>query len=272
VATGSGPITTGSPGLQLILCQDEIFDGYEIKPFVLAGGAAADPMIQKVIRGCTFKNSTQPAIVIDEAANVLIEDNVFQDLDSGVPGKGVFAIYLRGDDTIDGVVIRGNTFARIGADGMQLGDTGRHVTNVLIEDNVFTSGPGIGENAIDVKGVDGPVVIRGNTWSGFRPCLSPAKGGTQGCSGSEGAGVVIHEGEGAGRANDVTVVDNLAFDNTRGLVVNHADNVTIEGNTFRDSLELHIFVGDVTACRLGENVFEGSGEPVVDQGSDCAEP
>lgn len=268
-ATGSP--ATGEPVSELILCEGEVFDGYEGKPFVLAGGVAADPTVRKVIRGCTFRNGSQAAIVLDEAVNVLIEDSVFEDIRSGVPGRGVFAIYIRGDHAIEDVTIRNNTFRRIGADAMQLGDTGRLVSDIRIEGNTFI-GDGVGENAIDVKGVGGPVVIRGNTWSGYRPCLSPSKGGTQDCSGSEGAGVVIHEGEGAGRAHDVTVVDNVAFDNTRGIVVNHADGVTIAGNTFRDSIEVHIFVGDVTGCDLGANVFEGTGEPVVDQGSDCATP
>ena len=273
VASGSQPASpSASPAAELILCQDRVFDGYTTRPFVLDGGVAADPSVLKIIRGCTFRNSTLPAIVLADTVNVLIEDNLFEDIRTNIPGDGVHGIYVRGDRRIDRVIIRGNTFRRIGADGMQLGDTGRHVTNIVIEQNTFSGSAEVGENGIDVKGVDGPIVIRGNTWSGFRPCESPKKGGTQDCSGSDGAGIVVHEGEGGGRPHGVTVIDNVALDNTRGMDVSHADDVTIVGNTFRGSLEWDIFVGDVSGCTLGTNTFEGSSGSVVVQESDCRPP
>ena len=188
-----------------------------------------DPTVRKVIRGLTFRDLREPAIIIVRATNVLIEDCEFLNIRSGVVGNGVHAIAIRGLKPARSIVIAGNLFADISADGIQAADSGRLVSRLAITDNLFFAPtyPG-GENGIDIKGANGPVLIENNVVRGFRPC----DGNTKECSGSQGAGIVIHDGEASGRASNVIVRNNDIGECTYGLIVNDADNITVGPNLF----------------------------------------
>lgn len=242
-----------------ILCDNQVFDGYTTKPFVLDSETDQDPTIQKVIRNCTFRNSSQPAVVLRDARNVLIEGNTFENIRTHIPGDGVHAINIpcRLPCAIDTVVIRNNTFADIGADGIQLGEEGRFIGQVVIENNVFTGSDEVGENAVDVKGVDGPIYVLDNTIQGFRPCESPKSGGQQDCSGSAGAGMVIHSGSSSGIPVNVTVRQNRFLDNTLGLVVSRrASHIIVRDNVFSRNLGTGLLVARTTSIQVLNNVLE----------------
>jgi hypothetical protein len=246
-----------------VLCDGQTYDGYQERPFVLDGGVDADVRVLKVIRNCTFRNSRSSAIMLRNARNVLIENNRFENIRTGVPGEDVSAINIPGVGRASDITLRGNTFDAIGSDGIHVADGGRNVTNLVIEGNRFAGSEDVGENAVDVKGADGPITIRNNTWAGFRPCPTEPRSARRDCSGSNGAGLVVHDGRFSGRARNVTIVGNTAIDNTRGLVIDNADRVWVTGNVFRDSLEVHLYVEDATECVLAGNTFEGHGTPVL---------
>lgn len=252
------PTSTVLPG-SLVLC-----DGNQnASPIKLDGGVYADPSVLKIIRNCTYDHIVgSHAIVLNGARNVLIEGNTFADIHSGVVGTGQHGIAIRGINLADSIVIRGNTFMDIGADGIQMADGGRNVRNVLVEDNTFTYQGGTriggwtgGENAIDVKGVDGPVTLRGNTVIGYLPCDAGDE-----CSGSNGVGVVVHDGDPAGRAHDVLVEGNTFTGSVTGLNVTDADDVSIRSNTFRDQLSIHVRVTSAAVgCTHKGDTFSGTG-------------
>jgi uncharacterized protein YdeI (BOF family) len=266
VPTAVPPATPAPPAAAgtLVLCDGRVFDGFTKAPFKLDGGVYADPSVLKIIRGCTFRNGSSAAIALHDARNVLIENNTFFNLRSNVAGVGVIAVRIAGDRLSRDVTIRGNTFDAIGADGIQMADAGSQVVNVVVEGNRFHGSDAVGENAIDVKGVMGPVYLRGNTWSGFRPCETG-----QDCSGSNGPGIVVHEGTPSGRAQNVWITGNFAIDNVYGINVSHADRITISGNVMRDSLLVHLRINDVSGCVLGSNTFTGTGASTDISASDC---
>jgi len=259
LATVSALAREGSAaGSTRILCENKVFDGYKDKLFVLGSAVDRDPAIQKVIRNCTFRNGVQPPIVIQDARNVLIEGNTFENIRTGIPGDGIHAINIpcRGSCQIDAIVIRNNTFTDIGADGVQLGEEGRAISNVTIEGNVFTGSDAVGENAVDVKGVNGPIYLIGNTIQGFRPCESPKLGGRQDCSGSRGAGIIIHAGDPSGIPVNVTVQRNRFSNNTLGLAVSKgAGNIVVLENEFAGNREHGLLVQDVKSIKIFNNVF-----------------
>jgi hypothetical protein len=245
---------TPEPTPELVLCDGETFDGFTTTPFDLNGGAMSDPEVRKVIRNCTLRNarSDVPAIRLAQAANVLIEGNTFLNISSGQAGNDTHAIDLLGNHPLSDVVIRGNHFEDIGADGVQLGSVGRSISRVTIEGNTFLApddgesvvpqGLGTvpwsgGENGVDVKGVAGPIFVAGNRFVGFDECESPVRGGTHWCSGSSGVGVTVHEGGSiATPPTGVTLRANVYEDNAVGLDISSAEDVRIEseqliGNT-----------------------------------------
>lgn len=266
---GAALPSSASAGSVLVLCDHRTFDGYTKPPFRLSGGVYADPNVLKVIRSCTFRHASVAAIRLENARNVLIEGNLFYDIRTGVPGVGVSAVAILGASASDNITLRGNHFWEIGADGVQLAGSGRLVSNVRIEWNTFTGSEAVGENAIDVKGVNGPVLIRANTWSGFRPCQSPRLGGTQDCTGSSGAGVVVHHDAASGRPRNVSLIANTAINNTAALAVWNSDIVTVSGNTFKYSLAWQLSMRYLTGCRLGANTYVGSATRLIIKSTDC---
>lgn len=276
-----------------VLCDGQTFDGYTSTPFKLDGGSAADANVQKVIRNCTFTNSKVPGITLRNANNVLIENNTFSNIRTRQPGVGVHGINAACATQCIDITVRGNKFKQIGADGIQIGDTGRKVVNFIIEQNTFIGTTGTGENAVDIKGADGPIIIRGNLVKGFRPCVSPKKGGTQDCSGSPGEGIVLHRGRAAGAPGNLTVEDNTFEDNVfglsvsrtlpnvvvrnnkfmsnlkTGLLVSNADEIRAEYNTF-DSNPKHISVKNTSPCTLVGNTYS-NGTPLATKGASCTQ-
>ncbi len=296
------PTATSATATVRVLCDGQVYDGYTARLFQLDSATDQDPTIQKVIRNCVFRNSNIPAIVINNAKNVLIEGSTFENIRTNTPGDGVHAINItgpRGDGVVDNITIRNNTFKWIGADGIQLGQNTRAITNVHIQNNEFVAREGVGENAVDVKGAEGPIYIAGNTMHGFRPCVSPKTNppGTQDCTGSNGPAITIHEGGIIGTsASNVMVENNDLYDNTFGLSITAgAKNITVRGNHIHDNLTAGIMVDGVDSisitdntftnnpiqikllsspqsggfCAVHQNTFVGSGKQVVQKNSVC---
>lgn len=250
-----------------VLCDGQTFDGFTRAPIILGKNAVDyNPDVQKIIRNCTFRNGIgAPGIVITQASNVLITGSTFENIHSGTAGKGQHGIYIRGALAADNITIENSTFADIGGDGIQVADSGRLVTNLTIRGNTFTGhvvreAPfdwAGGENAIDIKGADGPVLIEGNTASGFAPCVK--KSGAE-CTGDPGSAMVIHEGK-FGQPNAVTVRGNTIRDNpVNGLNVRNATGaIEITGNTFIDNGKRSLDVYLVGTCVVGNNTFTGTG-------------
>lgn len=222
----------------LILCDKETYDGKQT-PFKLDGGIMEDSSTMKVIRDCTFKNATTRQIVLKNAKNVLIENNKFINIRTNEPGIGAHAISVSPDQAgiVESVTVRGNYFTEIGADGIQLGEgTGSNISSFFIENNTFIGNESWGENAIDVKGTLGPIVIKENDISGFRECQSPPRGGNQDCSGSPGEGMVIHQAS-SGTANNVTIEANKVHDNIFGISISNLgqNSVIVRNNQIYDN-------------------------------------
>lgn len=240
----------------LILCDGETFDGYTKPLFKLQSPVHKNPNVKKIIRNCTFRNSTEPPIRIWDAQNVLIEGNTFENIRTHVAGKGVHAINVscRGDCSIDRIVIRHNVFRFIGADGIQLGEAGRAIRRVKIVKNTFIGSEDVGENGVDIKGVEGPIIVTHNKMHGFRPCR-----GTQDCSGSPGEAMVIHEASTSGSASNVKVKNNDFFDSIFGLTVTDGStNILVKGNRFSGNQDIGMLVDQAFSVRIVANVFSNN--------------
>lgn len=192
-----------------------------------------------IVRDCIFRNAKFIALNFINAENVLVESNRFFNLRKLKVGSDLVAIGIT--YIVKDAVIRGNEFEDIGSDGIHIlsltGMAGADIGRVEISNNHFwVNRPypyadefhNVGENAIDIKGHDGmgPILILDNLIEGFRPSLPE-----QDCSGSWGAGIVIHDG-----AQNVTLERNLFRDNTTGLEIKEgAGNVIIKDNISRDA-------------------------------------
>lgn len=243
-----------------VICDGETHEGYgTATPFVLGGDDSGG-----VIRGCVFRDGRNAAIRISGATDILIEDCTFQNIRSLTAGVDVHAINIPSE--AHRVTIRRNHFSEIGADGVQMGHAsgpdgrieprGNPITEIHILDNVFVGGEDVGENAIDIKTTTGPIVVRGNDVTGFRPC----DGDTQDCSGANGAGMVVHRG-----ATGVLVDSNRFHDNRFGLVVSHGSDmvppeaILVVNNWFYDNLRDGLTVRTVHSIEIFHNTFVGRG-------------
>ncbi len=250
-----------------VLCDGQVYDGYKGRLFQLQSAVDQDPNIQKIIRNCVFRNSTEAPIAIRNAKNVLIEGNTFENLRTNQPGVGLIAIDIAcravsnctSGNGIDDITIQHNIFRYIGADAIQLGEEARYISHINILDNEFVAREGVGENAIDVKGVEGPIMIAGNQIHGFRPCLSPKTNppGNQDCTGSNGPGVIIHAGGAVQTApNNVTIENNDIYDNTYGLVVSSgAENIMVRGNRIHNNLLMGILLNQAFSVTVSDNIL-----------------
>lgn len=229
-----------------------VYDGHVFTPTTdssglrMDGGFWADASVQKVVKNCTFTGyrDKQP-LVPKNCQNVLIYGCTFDDDRTNTAGVGLHAINADPSGTVDDITVAGCRFLRIGADGIQWGGgTTRTNYEWLVEYNDFI-GPGdvvasayYGENAMDIKGVEGPISILNNVIRGYRPCLSPKVGGTQDCSGSQGTGVVVHRGSGSGQAKNVTITGNLFENNSSssGLTIgDDSTSIDVGTNTWRNN-------------------------------------
>lgn len=212
-----------------------------------------------VIRNCTFRNFTDEAIIIDGATDVLIENNRFENIRSRVVGQDTHAIAV--PTRAQRITIRSNTFVDIGADGVQLGDTGTDIRDVTISHNeFFVTSDTVGENGVDIKTVQGPVRIANNRIHGFRPCESD-----QDCSGDpHGAGIVIHAG-----ATNVLVERNLIYNNTRGLSIAAGAtnlpprNVVVRNNVIYNNQRRAVAIDKVHSIKLLNNTLVNNPEGMV---------
>ncbi|TAH48455.1 MAG: hypothetical protein EYC68_21050 [Chloroflexota bacterium] len=240
----------------LVLCDGKTYDGYIKTPFQLRSPVHRDPNVKKIIRNCIFRNSKKPPIAIWDAQNVLIEGNTFENIRRGVAGKGVHAINIscRGNCSIDRIVIRNNLFRYIGADGIQIGEVGRAIRHVRIVRNEFIGSEDVGENGVDIKGVDGPIVVARNKMHGFRPCQD-----NQDCSGSPGEAMVVHEGGQSGVASNVRIKNNDFYDSIFGLTISDAsENILVVGNRFSDNQDIGMLVDQTFSLRILSNVFSNN--------------
>ncbi|MBI4790809.1 MAG: right-handed parallel beta-helix repeat-containing protein [Chloroflexi bacterium] len=263
--TATPPNVTFNPNwIVQVLCDGQVFDGYTKKLFVLNSARDQDPNIQKVIRNCTFRNSAMAAIVLQNAKNVLIEGNTFENIRTRIAGDGVHAINIPcpAGCAIDNITIRNNVFKDIGADGVQIGQDTRNVTNVFIQNNEFSAQEGVGENGVDVKGAEGPIYITGNKMHGFRPCRSPktTPPGIQDCTGSSGPAITIHDGGIIKTpAFNVIVENNELYDNVYGLSISAgAKNITVRGNRIFNNLQMGIEVDQVYSLSISGNTLSGN--------------
>jgi hypothetical protein len=203
------------------------------------------------IRNCEFKNGSHAAIKMNFANDILIENNYFHHIRPGVSyndsngdriGWEMNAVDIA--YTGDNITIKGCRFEEIGSDGVHIGaqsyKAGSSIGAVFILGNEFwVNRPyegilgNIGENGIDVKKVQGPILIADNIVHGFRPTTPE-----QDTSGASGAGITLHNG-----AQNVLVERNLLYDNTRHLVVSQGSvgtpggtrNILIRNNILREA-------------------------------------
>lgn len=206
------------------------------------------------IRDCEFKHGKGEAIMMWNATDILIEGCYFYDLRSRDAGKDLNAISVPyfGDN----ITIRNSRFEEIGSDGIQLGSqwwrSGAYVGTVTISGNEMgVNRPydgilgNVGENAIDIKGVSGPVVIAGNTIQGFRPVIEG-----QDASGANGDGIIIHD-----YARNIVIERNLFYDNTTHIMLGkhtqdpQAQDITIRNNVFKEARSQ----GSIKGRALGVN-------------------
>lgn len=247
----------------VILCEGKVYEGYTKTLFTFKTEQDNDPAIQKVIRNCTFRNSSKGPIAFNGAQNVLIEGNTFENIRTNIPGMDAHAIDIRCSNpcNIDNVVIRNNSFKNIGADGIQVGENQRMIKNVIIQNNTFQGNDTTGENGIDIKGVDGPIYVLGNNISGFRPCEAPTSEppGNQDCSGSSGEAMVIHAGEHSGSPSNVVVEGNRFYDSVYGLTINgNASNITVSNNDIFNNLYLGLYVNGGSNITIEGNKFSNN--------------
>jgi parallel beta-helix repeat protein len=247
----------------VILCDNKVYSGYTKSPLILQTELDKNPAVQKIIRNCTFKNSTQPGIVLNDAKNVLIEGNTFENIRTNVAGADVNGIIIRcrGNCNIDNIVIRTNSFKDIGSDGIQMGEAGRNIKNVVIENNTFQGSESVGENGIDIKGVEGPIYVRGNSLSGFRPCQAG-----QDCSGGNGPAMTVHPGASSGKPANIIIEGNSFYNSNYGLVILEASTVIVRNNQIFNNLVAGLRITDSYNVTVSGNSFWGNPEKMQIKG------
>lgn len=281
---GETPVFRGDAesNLQLSGVKWWTFDGIVFENLELALGSRNGRSVKDItLRNCEFRDSSVGAIAIVDAKRVLIESCVFRRIQSEEAGKDRNAIVI--SDVALHVTIRDCLFEDISADGVQLGHTSKKIKHVVIEDSIFRVNRNpdgtlvdeelqamwgnTGENGIDVKTVKGPVLIRRNVFSGFRP---PVPG--QNTSGGNGVAVAVHID-----AKRVVIERNLFVDNTIHVVVARGSrgkrfrtrDVTIRNNVFRGAREsdfsgepeggVALSVSESKKLEVHHNTFVGNG-------------
>lgn len=221
----------------------------------------------------TFRHASEEAIIINCARHVQIRNNAFWNVRSRQRGLDTHAILSTA--SARSISITGNSFTDIGADGVQLQG---EIVAVEISSNRFkvqrpyryrgVNGAipaadkqrygNVGENAIDIKGGPGPVLIEGNTIQGFRPVLR----GTQDASGAMGVGIVLHQ-----MRKTVAVQRNHFVGNVIHLNLGESsENALVSHNVFDNVIEVdeaiygkirpkNILLKSPRGLRLYNNVF-----------------
>jgi hypothetical protein len=161
----------------------------------------------------------------------------------------------------DLIVIRDNTFGRIGADGVQNGSSGPNAGGITFEGNICRDdAPWGGENCYDSKATSSGKrnYFRNNVVYPYGACLAA----TMECSGSPGTGVVLHDNGEGQDAHNWTVTGNLFYTGysagRAALVVNGARNTVIDRNTFDGATGSSgystLVTGEAANCSRSNNV------------------
>ena len=209
-----------------------------------------------IVRRVHFQHSSNDGIRIACGKSIVIENNIFDNLRSRVSGRDAFGIMLTYQ--ADNIIVSGNHFSDIGADGIQILDRdGAQYTDIEIINNEFevirpykyrdTTGaviedPGfgnVGENAMDIKQGPGPVLIENNAIHGFRPTLPG-----QDATGSIGEGIVIQN-----QAKGITIRKNHFYDNVIHISAGRGNNteerpernLSISSNIFEEPADPGIY-------------------------------
>ena len=188
-----------------------------------------------VIQRNRFQHGNTSSVSISCAKNIRIQDNLFDNIRSRIDGVDAFGIAFH--KYANNIVITGNHFRDIGADGIQfLEQDGASFSEIEISGNEFEvvhpysyrdeNGnvippelrpfDSVGENAIDIKHGPGPILVTNNVVHGFRPTLEG-----QDASGAMGVGIVLQN-----TAHGVTLRKNYFYDNTIHLSVEAGNNNT----------------------------------------------
>ena len=188
-----------------------------------------------IVRRVRFQHSNTDGIRIQCGRSITIENNIFDNLRSRTVGLDAFGVFLV--HQADNIIISGNHFSDIGADGIHFLDTdGSRYIDINIIDNEFevvrpyryrdeagTVIPeglrpfdNVGENAIDIKQGPGPIFISNNRIHGFRPTSG------EDASGSNGEGISI-----SNQASGITIGKNYFYDNVIHLNVGRGNNAEV---------------------------------------------
>jgi hypothetical protein len=214
--------------------QGLIFQNFAVARTISLGNDQG-PAKHITIRNCTFRDSKARPIYVNSAEDIFLENNQFIRINTLVAGQGANAIELF--RYAKRITIRNNTFIDNATDGIHMGATTAPVIeDVLVEGNKFwmtTDEFEWGENGIDIKTVQGPVIIRGNYFQGYRPTY---RDGIGHAGGSNGSGMVVHNG-----AQNIQIEQNIFDDNTVHLTIADqqvdgfppTQNISVINNIFR---------------------------------------
>jgi len=245
----------------LIEGQYWIIDGIIFENAIILGESHNEVVEHIIIRNSTFRNS-KGGILAKYTQHILIDNCYFVNIRSGTTGVDANAIGVPGwigDD----ITIRNSRFEDIGSDGIHLGSHDDKIGQIVIENNeFFISGQRspVGENGIDIKGVQGPIHISGNVFHGFRKTVEG-----QDASGANGEAlnlISIYPNGGA-PAKNVIIEQNLFYDNRIHLWISRGSHdILVKNNIFRDAyngadhgLGLGVHVHDATDVQILHNTF-----------------
>ena len=260
---------------QQVLCDGQTFENFTEVPFTLRDPGQSN----SIIRNCIFRNSPndKAAINIYGATNVTIEGCTFDNIRAPNVGNDTQAIGIPANG--NNITIRNNTFVDIGGDGIQMGGAGNYtnVSNITIEDNTFYVRPdgyepGKGsENGVDIKQTTSGIVVRNNTFYGFRSCFDTIHT----CSGGQGVAIVIHGKSPGGPARDVLVEGNTFYDNERAILLGKATrplhDIRVFNNLIYDQLDYGIFIsstdpgGNPKEINIAYNTFVNNDRHIEDR-------
>lgn len=235
------------------------------------------------IRGNRFQHGSNSQVAIACGRHLKIQNNIFDNLRSRKTGTDRTAVAL--SYYASDVVISGNHFIDIGADGVQLSSEtqGAEYTDIVIMGNEFeiqrpyryrdedgnvvpeNQQPfdNVGENAIDIKQGPGPILISKNIIHGFRHTTAG-----QDATGDPGNGIVVHN-----QAEGITFSKNHFYDNENHLVIFEGNNINpqpdvntlihnnifgelVDPNTTGSIISTGLVVANVRNVEIFNNTFQ----------------
>ncbi len=229
-----------------------------------------------ILRQNEFRAGTRTVVEVNNAQNILIENNHFHNIRTGEPfydetgeKAGVEAKAINIRYQAENIVVQNNRFEDIGADGVHLGSKfwrdGASIQGIQILDNSFwinrpheSEFDNIGRQAIGIEtGQD--VLISGNKIEGYRPTTPD-----QDTRAGFGIGLNI-----AGEVQDFIIEKNIFENNTRHLKITGssseykgiAQNIEISNNILRQAQRsgtiagLALTVEDTEQINILHNVF-----------------